>query len=296
MKIALDQWQIFKTIVDEGSFSAAAEALNKSQSSVSYAMQQMAEHLATPVFEQRGRKAVLTEAGRTLYRHADNLLKQAQAMENLARDMAQGIESEIALAADALTPQEPLFEGLQSFSEHCPRTRVKVYETTLSGTDEALLSGRVQIALMPHVPPGFLGDIIAKVHMIPVVASSHRLARRNAERAISETELKQERQIIIRDSGLKREQNAGWLGAEQRWTFSHFATSINAVKAGLGFAFLPSHKVASALATGELHQLQLQGGGQRHLTLYLVQATPGFAGPAATHAAKTLKTAFTNYM
>ena len=255
-------------------------------------MQQMAQQLPSPVFEQQGRKATLTIAGQTLYRHATALLQQAQAMENLARDMAEGVESEVAIAADALTPHTPLFNGLQQFSEHCPRTRVKVYETTLSGTDEALLSGKVQIAITPRVPPGFMGDVVAQVSMIPVAASIHPLATREVEHRITEAELKQERQIIIRDSGLKREQDAGWLGAEQRWTFSHFATSISAVKAGLGFAFLPQHRIHQELASGELVQLKLQAGGERQLTLYLVQAQPGFTGPAVTYATKALIDAF----
>jgi DNA-binding transcriptional LysR family regulator len=296
MKISLEQWQIFKTIVDEGSFAAAAESLNKSQSGISYAMQQMAMQLPVPVFNQQGRKAELTELGKTLYRHAETLLKQAQDMENLARDMAEGIASEIAIAVDALTPQTPLFEGLLRFSEQCPRTRVKIYETTLSGTDEALLFGRAAIAIMGRVPPGFLGDLVAQVQMIPVAASDHDLAKRSAVEPISESELKRQRQIIIRDSGLKREQDAGWLGAEQRWTFSHFATSINAVKAGLGFAFLPSHRIQQELADHSLESLSLQNGGSRQIPLYLVQASPEFAGPTVTLAVKALRQAFLNYM
>ncbi|MDZ7923668.1 MAG: LysR family transcriptional regulator, partial [Marinagarivorans sp.] len=48
LKISLEQWQVFKSIVDEGSFASAADALNKSQSAISYSMQQMASQLATP--------------------------------------------------------------------------------------------------------------------------------------------------------------------------------------------------------------------------------------------------------
>ncbi|MGD8593829.1 MAG: LysR family transcriptional regulator, partial [Gammaproteobacteria bacterium] len=35
-KTTLEQWAVFTTVVDEGSFAKAAEALNKSQSAVSY--------------------------------------------------------------------------------------------------------------------------------------------------------------------------------------------------------------------------------------------------------------------
>lgn len=293
MKITLEQWHIFKTIVDEGSFAAAAQVMSKSQSGISYAMTQMAEQLPTPVFEQQGRKASLTPAGHTLYRHADALLKQAHCMEVLAKDLAQGIESHIAIVADALTPHGPLLQGLQVFSQECPRTRVKIIEATLSGTDEALLTGQVQIGIMARVPPGFIGDELITIKMIPVAASSHALAKLSAKGPISEATLKGERQIVISDSGTKREQNVGWLGAEQRWTFSHFATSTNAVKAGLGFSFLPEHLITEQLADNSLVQLNLQAGGIRTLPLYLVQAAPDYAGPAVKAACKALTRAFT---
>ena len=83
-KITLEQWLVFKTIVDEGSFAAAAERLNKRQSGVSYAMEQMANQLPTPVLTLQGRKATLTPAGEVLYRHAEHLIQQAQAIVALS--------------------------------------------------------------------------------------------------------------------------------------------------------------------------------------------------------------------
>ena len=48
-RISLDQWAAFKAVVDAGSFALAAEALNKSQSSVSYAIARLQEQLPRPV-------------------------------------------------------------------------------------------------------------------------------------------------------------------------------------------------------------------------------------------------------
>ena len=56
-KISLEQWAAFKAVVDEGSFAKAAEALNKSQSAVSYAIAKLEEQLPTPVLTQQGRRA-----------------------------------------------------------------------------------------------------------------------------------------------------------------------------------------------------------------------------------------------
>ena len=40
-KITLDQWQALIAVVDEGGYAAAAEALDKSQSAISYAVQKI---------------------------------------------------------------------------------------------------------------------------------------------------------------------------------------------------------------------------------------------------------------
>jgi Transcriptional regulator len=285
MKITLEQWQTFKTVIDEGSFAKAAEALNKSQSSVSYIVARLQEQLPVPPLVQRGRKAELTEAGKVLYRHAASLLQEAEQLEKTAAYLASGWEAEVALAADALTPTAALLCGLQAFSSLSPATRIRLFETTLSGTDEALLTGQVDIAITGRVPPGFLGTPLLTITMVPVTATSHPLAQLTT---VTEKDLKQQRQIVVRDSGTKREQDVGWLGANQRWTVSSFATSIEAVKAGLGFAFLPRHCVEQLLTEGSLKILPLQMGTERSIPLQLVVANQSNAGPAVQAVAEKL--------
>ena len=94
-RISLEQWQTLCSVVAEGSFARAAEALNKSQSSVSYAIAQLNTHLPQPVLRIEGRRAVLTEAGKVLHRHAQQLIAQAQEAESVARSLAMGFEAEV---------------------------------------------------------------------------------------------------------------------------------------------------------------------------------------------------------
>jgi DNA-binding transcriptional LysR family regulator len=284
-RITLEQWAAFKAVVDEGGYAQAAEALNKSQSSISYAITRLNELLPHPALQLEGRKAVLTTSGTVLYRYAKNLLEQAQATEQTAHYLASGWETSVTLVADGLTPMTRVLCALQAFSQQCSLTRVKVLETSLSGTDEAVLNRECDLAIMPRVPPGFLGDPLPTIRMLAVAHSSHPLAQMVS---ISEAELKTHRQIVVRDSGIKREQDAGWLGAEQRWTFSHFASSLDAVCRGLGFAFLPEHRVARDLASGELVQLPLEIGAERNVALSLVITSPSHAGPATRALAKIL--------
>ena len=278
-KTSLEQWAAFKAVVDEGSFVKAAELLNKSQSSVSYALARLQERLPSPLLTQNGRKAELTELGKTLYRHANALLDQANKLDATAEYLAKGWEAEVTLAVDALVSMNRIFCALHHFSEAHPETRIRVLETTLSGTEEAVLTRTADVAIMPRVPPGFLASNWGEVTMYPVVAASHALAQQ--EGMIAEDELKQYRQLVIRDSGVKREQDGGWLGSDQRWTVSHFATSIEAIKTGLGFGFIPEDFIKEELASGELKVLTLAHGGIRKLPLYCLLTGQSYAGPAA---------------
>lgn len=289
-KISLEQWATFKAVVDEGSFAKAAEKLNKSQSSISYAINALTASLPVPPLTLAGRRAVLTEAGKLLYRHASQLLSQAAAVERAASFLGGGWEAEICLVADSLTPLAPVLCALAGFSQQCSNTRLRLLETTLSGTDEALLNRQCQLVIMPRVPPGFWPVPLCEILMVPVARVDHPLLLLG--RDLEEQDLRLHRQIVLRDSGLKREQDAGWLGAEQRWTTSHFSTSVAALKQGLGFAFVPEHLVRDDIKQGELAVLPLHGLRPRLVPLFLVLAEGDLAGPGVQFLAQALQKSF----
>ena len=56
----------FRTIVEEGSFSRAAERLNYTQSTITFQMGQLEGELSAQLFEKVGRRMVLSQAGRRL--------------------------------------------------------------------------------------------------------------------------------------------------------------------------------------------------------------------------------------
>jgi DNA-binding transcriptional LysR family regulator len=285
-KISLDQWAALRAVVEEGSFAKAAERLNKSQSSISYNLGLLNQLLPLPALQLSGRKAELTPAGHVFYRQACQLLDSAMALEEGASRLALGWEAEVTLALDALVPLQPVLEACCELARENPATRVRLLETSLSGTDEALLSRQCQIAIMPRVPPGFWPQPLGFIRMVPVVSAQHPLALQN--RSISQEDLRGYRQIVLRDTGIKREQDAGWLGAEQRLTTSHFASSLAAVIAGLGFAFLPEHWVVDGLSLGQLKLLSLVDTQPRQVSLSLVKTDGDMAGIASSLLARVL--------
>jgi LysR family transcriptional activator of nhaA len=63
----------FWTVVREGSVSAAAARLRLAQPTVSAQVRQLEDALGQQLFERQGRRLVLTDVGRLVYRYADEL-------------------------------------------------------------------------------------------------------------------------------------------------------------------------------------------------------------------------------
>jgi DNA-binding transcriptional LysR family regulator len=278
---------MLQAVVDHGGYAGAAEALDKSVSTVSYGVRRLETGLGVELLALEGRRASLTRAGRELLRRSRYLLEEALAIERAAGLLAQGWEPVVTLAVEIIFPQDRLLAGLDAFARHTGTTRVELVESVLSGTSEQLLSGTADLAITALVPPGFLGEPIEVVEFVAVARADHPLHALG--RALTQRDLRQHRQLVVRDSGLKQSRDAGWLGAEQRWTVGHLATSVDAVARGMGFAWLPRHRIGEMLRAGTLRQLPLAEGAVRHHELYLVFADRDAAGPATRALAQCLK-------
>ncbi len=287
MRVSLEQWRVLVAVVDAGSHAAAASALHKTQSSVSYAIARIEQLLDVEIFVREGRRAVLTDAGAALCRRARLLLEEAARIEDSAAVLAAGYESELQVAADIVFPVGALFAACAAMAERCPQTRVQIHETVLGGTDEALIDGLADIALTPHVPQGFLGEPLCTLRFIAVAAPGHPLFE--AGRPLRAADLQRHRHLVIRDTGLRLRRDAGWLAAEQRWTVSQLSSSIAAIEAGHGYAWLPEPQIADRLRDGRLRPLPLHSGGERRLQVYLVLGDPDGAGPACRELAAQLR-------
>lgn len=286
-RISLDQWRALLAVIDEGGYARAAEALRKSQSSISYAIGQLESQLGIRVFELQGRRAVPTAAGQLLYRRARLLLDEAAAVEQAACRLAAGVEAELRLAVDLIVPAPLLLPCLARFTEQFPETRIDILESTLGGTEDAILQRQVDLAITARVPPGFLGEPLLRMPFVAVAHPDHPLHQLGREATFED--LRRHRQVIVRDSGHGRRRDEGWLGAEQRWTMSHMVSSLAVLRAGLAFAWLPLAYIEEDLASSQLRRLPLREGGERFAQTYLVFTDRDGAGPAALHLAALLR-------
>ena len=285
-RISLEQWRSLLAVVDSGGYAQAAAVLSKSQSAVTYAVQKIEALLDLKVFEVVGRKAHLTPTGEVLYRRAKALLEEAGALEGAAGNLAAGWEPELRLAVEIIFPTWLLLQCFARFGEERPQIRIELYESVLSGTEEALVQRRVDLAICSQIPPGFAGDPLMRLRFIAAAHPDHPLHKLGRELTLQD--LRKYRHLVIRDTGSQR-RSGSWLGAEQSWTVSHKATSIHAASLGLGFAWFPEDTVRGELDSGVLKPLPLREGGERWGDLYLVFADRDYAGRGALRMAEIIR-------
>ena len=286
MNVTLEQWNALIYVVDSGGYEKAAEALHKSQSSVTYAVQKLQSQLGVKAFEVKGRKAVLTPTGEFLYRRAHALVDEAEATERAAKTLSAGWEAEIGLAVDVAFPVWLLLECLQRFGAESPHTRIELVESVLSGSSEALLKGQAQMAVTGILPPGFLGEKLMPIRFVAVAHPEHPLHRLG--RPLTVQDLRAHRHLVVRESDTRRATRPR-LEAAQRWTVTHMTTSIGAASRGYGYGWYPEYRIRDEIASNRLKPLPLREGGDVFAQLYLVFADRDAAGPGALRLAAIIR-------
>jgi DNA-binding transcriptional LysR family regulator len=285
-RISLDQWRALVAVVDGGGYAQAAQDLHKSQSSVTYAVQQFERQLGVKAFRLEGRKAVLTSTGQMLYQRARYLLDEAAAIEQAARRLSSGWEAEVRLAVEVAFPTWLLLASLDRFGAEGPNTRIELIEVVLGHRTDTLAAGRADLAIFGAVPPGFLGEPLMRLRFVLAAHPGHPLHQ--LRRPLTMRDLRAHRHLVVRESSADRP-TAPSLEAPQRWTVSHLTTSIAAARAGYGFAWLPEETIREELAAGRLKPLALRDGGERFEDVYLTFADRDHAGPATLRLAEIIR-------
>ncbi|HEU0204154.1 MAG TPA: LysR family transcriptional regulator [Burkholderiaceae bacterium] len=287
-RITLDQWSALVAVVDAGSYAKAAAALHKSQSTVTYAVQQIESQLEVKAFKIAGRKAALTPTGQLLYRRARYLLAEAAALEQASKRLSAGWEAEVRLAVEVIFPTWLLLACLDRLGQESPQTRIELIESVLGHRTGALTEGHADLAIFGSVPSGFLGEPLMRSRFVLVARPDHPLHKLG--RKLTLRDLRLHRHLVVRESSPERAAPTS-MEATQAWTVSHLATSIEAARAGYGFAWLPEERIRRELEAGELKELPLREGGERFAELYLIFADREHAGPATLRLAEILREA-----
>lgn len=263
MRITLDALEVLDAIDREGGFSAAARRLRRAQSAVSYAVRQLEEQLGVALFDRDGWRARLTPAGRLVLEEARRTLAAAQRVESVAASLDQGWEPRLAIVVDAVLPLAPVFDAVAQLDAEGAPTRVELVSATLGGVPRRFDEIDADLMLAKELQPRPTLELhpLPEVEMVLVAAPEHPLARDAGP--ISRATLAEHREILVYDSGAPMPAASGHaIGSSRRFMLGDFASKRAALRAGLGYGWLPVALCAEALADGALCELPLVGGSR----------------------------------
>jgi DNA-binding transcriptional LysR family regulator len=268
METTLDAWEILQAVVQLGGFAPAAEKLNRSQSTISYAIGRLQEQLGVKLFEIQGRKAQLTEIGRGLLADAEPHLAGFHELEQRARLIASGGASEVRLSVDSVYPDDRLFEVLATFSQTFPHVKPKLRQGTFLSADAEFSLHNSQLCITGLVTRELLVKPILVIEMIAVVRRDHPLLA--IRRRISRSDLMQHTLVTIESTASGTLKHQPRLPAQRALPVGTIESAVAAVRSGLCFGWLPKYRIQAELDKGDFVPLPLPAGQTREVRLNLV--------------------------
>ncbi len=256
MVMTLDQLKVLCTIVETGSFSAAAEKLSRVQSAVSIAIKKLEEVLGIEIFDRQGYRPQLTEAGKEIYRQARNILKHADFLNYTAEQLSIGEEAEIAIAIDGICPLDLFTPVLKVFNAQYPHVRIQLYIEYL-GSMERLSQETVNLALTQVLEwPSWIEAIPwIEISYIPVAAPNHPLVK-DGDNAIRN--LNQYTQIVVASSQ-QAPLSINIVQDGSMWQVGDFSSKQQLLIEGFGWGYMPQHMIQSDLDNKNLIILNMKG-------------------------------------
>lgn len=268
MNTTLDQWEVFQAVIQLGSFAPAAAKMNRSQSTISYAVSRLQEQIKLPLLEMRGRKAELTEAGKTLLAEAEPLLAGFQALEERALSLAAGSESQINVSVDCIYPEARLFAALSELTRSFPHVHPRLRNAPFISSIHEFAAFGADLCITGLPSHEHLVKPILDVRMQAVARADHPLHA--GKRNLTRFDLIRHLAVIIEGTAgpdLKRQPHSK---SQKVLTVNRIESAIEAVRSGMCFGWLPAYRISPHLASGELATLRLPMGGERLVRLFLV--------------------------
>ncbi|MCD8362563.1 MAG: LysR family transcriptional regulator [Lachnospiraceae bacterium] len=159
----------FKTIVDEGSFTAAAEKLHYTNSTITFQIDQLEQELSVKLFEKIGRKMVLTDAGEKLIPHVKEVFEAVDKLHFLEEELSscEG-ELHIGVAETYLCYRLP--RVLKTFVGKAPKARLYIRSMNCYDIRDQLIDGTLDAGIF-YQDVGGLGNslMVYPLESFPVV-------------------------------------------------------------------------------------------------------------------------------
>lgn len=122
----LNDLQFFAHVVEHGGYAAAERALGIPKSRLSRRIAQLEEDLGVRLLQRSTRKFAVTDVGQSVYRHAQSMLAEAQAVREAVDRLSSAPRGLIKVACPPALLQDSLAPLLPEFLRRHPQVRVQM--------------------------------------------------------------------------------------------------------------------------------------------------------------------------
>jgi len=167
----IDQLRSFIAIAETGSFTKAAEVVNKTQSAVSMQMKRLEERLDRPVFARDGRASKLTEDGQRLLDYARRIVKLN--VETIAAFSDAELSGRVRLGVPDDYADRYLPEIMARFSRAYPSVELSVLCEPSVDLLERLDANEIDLAIVTNCESKRASETFRRERLLWVTSSRH---------------------------------------------------------------------------------------------------------------------------
>jgi DNA-binding transcriptional LysR family regulator len=167
------------SVVEEGTFTAAAARLYMVQSSLSSSLLSLERELGTELFIRGRRGAELTDAGRAFLEPARAALSHADRARHAVAEAKGLLRGSVRIAALAVPRSIDIVDAIRSFHEKHPGVDLRLVSAGARSMMELVTEGQVDFAVTPRterIPPALRFESLISRQLAIVCPTGHRLA------------------------------------------------------------------------------------------------------------------------
>jgi LysR family transcriptional regulator, hydrogen peroxide-inducible genes activator len=182
----MHQIRYFLAVAEELNFTKAAEKCNVAQPSLTRAIKLLEEEMGGALFHRERANTHLSELGRMVMPHLQQVYGQSQAAKQTAQDFTKLKKTVLKLGVMCTIAPTQLIELIGSIQTRYPGIELEICDASARELNQRLLDGALEVAIF--CLPGDEPD--ERIHAMPlfreqmmiVVSQNHRLAKQNAVR------------------------------------------------------------------------------------------------------------------
>jgi len=167
----IDQLRTFIAISETGSFTKAAEVVNKTQSAVSMQMKRLEERLERPIFSRDGRASKLTEDGQRLLDYARRIVKLN--VETLAAFSDAELSGRVRLGVPDDYADRYLPEIMARFSRGYPAVELSVICEPSADLLERIDANEIDLAIVTNCESKRASETFRRERLLWVTSNRH---------------------------------------------------------------------------------------------------------------------------